>query len=244
MRHVKGFVLSIVVLTICFMEFPVNATEYTMEDLPSGAWTFSSHPDFRQGVNTVPVLAYSVTTHADKGLKVTGLGLYNRHPNKAVSQVTICWMLTTTQNLNASMYQGYNTIDIPYTIKANSGTAVNPGVPAFAQIAQSMSSPLTGDYWLEVFVVGINYTDGSTWSRDPSDNANSFASDCPPLQHCGKQKCDWNEQALTYVCVSSEKCERCKLIRFNSCNNEHCSAEVANISLTPGGSFALLETLE
>ena len=241
-RLVKRAWILVLGGVLCVFSIPARsaaATEYTMADLPSGSWTYSAHGDWRQGCTTVPVLAFSITTNANKGLKSTGLGLWNRHPTKSVASVDLAWVLTTAQARSTVLYQGTATVTIPYLIKPGLGTAVDPGVPAFAQIAQSMSNPLSGNYWLEVCVVGITWSDETTWTRSSGDLDVASAPECPPAQHCGTQKCDWNLQALSYVCVQSTVCERCKVLSYDRCNNEHCTATVVGVTL--GGSFALLE---
>lgn len=138
--------------------------------LPPGNWTLSIYPDLYPDSQFVPLLAFSVTTNARKGLTANKVGLWNR-ASRGVSAVKLEWRLSRSENMEHVLLRGETpVVAIPGGIPEGKEAELNFPVVSFARIYKALLEPgsdsLFGEFHIRVLVSEVIYDDGSTWTRN------------------------------------------------------------------------------
>lgn len=139
----------------------------TQTPIPHGDWSVSIGVYTGADAASLPVIAYSVTSDAPKGLSVTNIKLLNRSP-KALIGVKFHWMIFNTQDLKTVLLEGQSDL-VSVALKPDGRKSLSFTVGkspfSFAKVHKPLLQYgfLSGSYRVNILVDEVSYDDGSTW---------------------------------------------------------------------------------
>lgn len=228
-------VLVLLAVATAFALIHTGSSQIADDKLPSGKWALSAHPYIGPMYESQPVKVIGVLSDANKGFKITNVGLKNTS-SKAVSAVTLSWYVTSEQTGDAVLLQGATQpIILANGLPVGKSEYFEKPILSFGRVSKPLldGGALHGVYSIEVAVTGILYEDGSTWEGDPKNMVMAHKAGLrvgPVPQSCANQMCQYDGVG-SYMCVAGtgQLCTNCG----RRCLNSICG-ELAP-SCGPGG---------